>query len=318
MALRVAIQMDPIGQVDVSADTTVLMATNAMERGHAVWTYHPESLALEDGRLRCRARPLLALSSTRGEAIREGEAQALDLGEVDVVLLRQDPPFDMAYITSTHLLEAVHPRTLVVNDPREVRNAPEKLFVTTFPGVQPPTLITRDPAEIAAFRAREGDVIVKPLYGNGGAGVFRLKPDDPNLDSLLELFFAASREPLIVQTFIPAVSAGDKRILLVDGEPLGAINRIPQAGAVRSNLHVGGRAEAVELTARDRELCAAIGPELKRRGLVFVGVDVIGDYLTEINVTSPTGAQQLKRFTGVDACARMWDVIEAKRAATPR
>ena len=317
MPLTVAIQMDPIGQVDVSVDTTVLMATTAMERGHAVWTYQPESLALEDGRLRCRARALQQLSTVRGEAVREGAAETLDLGEVDVVLLRQDPPFDMAYITSTHLLEAVHPRTLVVNDPREVRNAPEKLFVTTFPGVQPPTLITRDPAEIAAFRAREGDVIVKPLYGAGGAGVFRLKPEDPNLDSLLELFFAGSREPLIVQKFIPAVSKGDKRILLVDGEPVGEINRVPAEGAVRSNLHVGGRAEAVELTARDRELCAAIGPELKRRGLVFVGVDVIGDYLTEINVTSPTGAQQLKRFTGIDATEVMWDAVEARAAARP-
>ncbi len=318
MALQVAIQMDPIGQVDVSADTSVLMAADALERGHQVWTYHPDSLALEEGGLRCRARALHALTSDQGAHAREGDAETLDLGEVDVVLLRQDPPFDMAYITSTHMLEVVHPRTLVVNDPREVRNAPEKLFVTTFPGVQPPTLITRDPDEIAAFRAREGDVIVKPLYGAGGSGVFRLKADDPNLDSLLELFFAASREPLIVQTFIPAVSKGDKRILIVDGEPVGAINRIPKAGAVRSNLHVGGRAEAVELTARDRALCAIIGPELKRRGLVFVGVDVIGDYLTEINVTSPTGAQQLKRFTGVDACALMWDAIEAKRAADPR
>ena len=312
MPLRVAIQMDPIGQVDVSADTTVLMASNALERGHAVWTYHPESLALEGGTLLCRARPLLQVSETQGAHAREGEAAPLDLSEVDVVLLRQDPPFDMAYITSTHMLDAIHPRTLVVNDPAEVRNAPEKLYVTTFPGVQPPTLVTRDPEAIRAFRAREGDVIVKPLYGNGGAGVFRLKPDDANLDSLLELFFAASREPLIVQAFVPAVSAGDKRILIVDGEPVGAINRIPQAGQVRSNLHVGGRAEAVELTPRDRELCAMIGPDLKRRGLVFVGVDVIGDYLTEINVTSPTGAQQLRRFTGVDACALMWDAIEAR------
>ena len=312
MALRVAIQMDPIGAVDLSVDTTVLMAMDALERGAAVWTYHPDSLALEGGRLRCRARPLHEVGAT---AVREGEAERLDLADVDVVLLRQDPPFDMAYITSTHLLEAVHPATLVVNDPREVRNAPEKLFVTTFPGVQPPTLITRDPAAIAEFRAREGDVIVKPLYGAGGAGVFRLRADDPNLPSLLELFFAASREPVIVQRYLPAVSAGDKRILLVDGEPVGAINRVPQSGAVRSNLHVGGRAEAVELTARDRELCATIGPELKRRGLVFVGVDVIGDYLTEINVTSPTGAQQLKRFTGVDACAVMWDAVERRLSA---
>ena len=314
MALRVAIQMDPIGQVDVSADTTVLMARNALERGHSLWTYHPDSLALEDGRLTARARPLLEIADRQGAHAREGEAGELDLSEMDVVLLRQDPPFDMAYITSTHMLEAIHPRTLVVNDPREVRNAPEKLFVTTFPGVQPPTLVTRDPEAIKAFRARQGDVIVKPLYGAGGAGVFRLKADDPNLDSLLELFFTGSREPVIAQAFLPAVSKGDKRILIVDGEPMGAINRIPQAGQVRSNLHVGGRAEAVELTARDRELCAIIGPQLKARGLLFVGVDVIGDYLTEINVTSPTGAQQLKRFTGVDVCAAMWDRIEALRA----
>ncbi len=312
MALRVAIQMDPIGAVDLSVDTTVLMAANALERGAAVWTYPPDSLALEGGRLHCRARPLHEVGAS---TVREGEAERLDLAEIDVVLLRQDPPFDMAYITSTHLLEAVHPATLVVNDPREVRNAPEKLFVTTFAGVQPPTLITRDPQAIAEFRAREGDVIVKPLYGAGGSGVFRLRADDPNLPSLLELFFAASREPVIVQRFLPAVSAGDKRILLVDGEPVGAINRVPEKGAVRSNLHVGGRAEAVELNRRDRELCASIGPELKRRGLVFVGVDVIGDYLTEINVTSPTGAQQLKRFTGVDACALMWDAVEARLSA---
>ena len=314
MALRVAIQMDPIGQVDVSADTTVLMARNALERGHSLWTYHPDSLALEDGRLTARARPLLEIADRQGAHAHEGEAGELDLSEMDMVLLRQDPPFDMAYITSTHMLEAIHPRTLVVNDPREVRNAPEKLFVTTFPGVQPPTLVTRDPEAIKAFRARQGDVIVKPLYGAGGAGVFRLKADDPNLDSLLELFFTGSREPVIAQAFLPAVSKGDKRILIVDGEPMGAINRIPQAGQVRSNLHVGGRAEAVELTARDRELCAIIGPQLKARGLLFVGVDVIGDYLTEINVTSPTGAQQLKRFTGVDVCAAMWDRIEALRA----
>ncbi len=314
MPLKVAIQMDPIEGVDPTADTTVLMAWNALQRGHAVQTYQPESLALEDGRVTCRARPLLDVAPEAGAVPRQGDPAMLDLAAVDVVLMRQDPPFDMAYITATHILEHVHPKTLVVNDPREVRDAPEKLLVTTFPGVQPPTLITRDPSAIADFRARQGDVIVKPLYGNGGAGVFRLRPDDPNLDSLLELFFAASREPVIVQAFLPAVSRGDKRILLVDGEPAGAINRIPQQGAVRSNLHVGGRAEAVELSARDRELCALIGPELRRRGLLFVGVDVIGDYLTEINVTSPTGAQQLKRFTGVDATALMWDRIEAMRA----
>ena len=315
MALKVAIQMDPIGAVDVSSDTTFLMAGNALERGWSVWTYPPERLALEDGRLTARARRLDRLTDEQGAHAHEGPPELLDLAEMDVVLLRQDPPFDMAYITSTHMLEAIHPRTLVVNDPVEVRNAPEKLFVTTFPGVQPPTLISRDVEAIKDFRARHPDTIVKPLYGNGGAGVFRLREGDPNLDSLLELFFASNREPVIAQAFLPAVEHGDKRILLIEGEPVGVINRVPMAGQVRSNLHVGGRAEAVDLTARDRELCAMIGPELKRRGLVFVGVDVIGDYLTEINVTSPTGAQQLRRFTGVDATALMWDAIEARRRA---
>ena len=316
MPLNVAIQMDPIDQVDVSADTTVLMALNAQERGHAIWTYHPEHLALEDGRLTARARRLSKLTEqTGGGHATQGPREALDLATMDVVLVRQDPPFDMAYITSTHMLEAITPGVLVVNDPREVRNAPEKLLVTTFPGLQPPTLISRDPAAIADFRERQGgDVIVKPLYGNGGAGVFRLTAGDPNLDSLLELFFSTNREPLIVQAFLKDVAKGDKRILLVDGEPVGAINRIPQEGAVRSNLHVGGRAAAVELTPRDREICAQIGPTLRERGLIFVGIDVIGDYCTEINVTSPTGAQQLKRFTGVDATALMWDRIEAIRA----
>ena len=310
MSLRVAIQMDPIDQVDVSSDTTFLMARNALGRGHAVWTYHPETLAQRDGRISCRARRLERLTDEQGAHARQGPPEPLDLHGVDVVLLRQDPPFDMAYITSTHMLERLGPGVRVVNDPAEVRNAPEKLYVTGFPGLQPPTLITRDAAAIAAFRDEHRDVIVKPLYGNGGAGVFRLKPGDGNLDSLLELFFASNREPVIAQAFLPDVAAGDKRILLVDGEPVGAINRVPAEGATRSNLHVGGRAEAVELSARDREICAQIGADLKRRGLVFVGIDVIGDYCTEINVTSPTGAQQLLRFAGVDATALMWDAVE--------
>ncbi len=313
MSLRVAIQMDPIDGVDVSSDTTFLMAQTALARGHAVWTYHPETLAQRDGRISCRARPLHALSEVQGDHARQGAPEPLDLHGVDVVLLRQDPPFDMAYITSTHMLERLGPGVRVVNDPAEVRNAPEKLYVTGFPGLQPPTLITRDPVAIAAFRNEHRDVIVKPLYGNGGAGVFRLKPGDGNLDSLLELFFASNREPVIAQAFLPDVSAGDKRILLVDGEPVGAINRVPAEGAVRSNLHVGGRAEAVELNPRDREICAQIGPDLQQRGLVFVGIDVIGAYCTEINVTSPTGARQLKAFTGVDATALMWDAVEAGR-----
>jgi glutathione synthase len=227
--------------------------------------------------------------------------------------MRQDPPFDMAYITATHLLDAIHPKTLVVNDPTEVRNAPEKLFVTSFPGLQPPTLITSDPVAIEDFHLRHGDMVLKPLYGGGGSGVIRLKADDPNLDALLELHAMIGREPVIAQKFIPAVSSGDKRILLVDGEPIGAINRIPAEGQVRSNLAKGGRAEAVTLTTRDREICATIGPALKAKGLLFVGIDVIGDYLTEINVTSPTGARQLKRFGGADAAAALWDKVEAIR-----
>ena len=312
MGLRVAIQMNPIEQVNSEADTTFLMALNAQERGHALWVYQPERLALEDGRLTARAHPLKVRAEV-GDHATVGPAEVVDLSSFDVILMRQDPPFDLHYITATHLLEHVHPKTLVVNDPTEVRNAPEKLFVTGFKGLQPPTLISRDLEAILDFRSRYPDMILKPLYGGGGSGVARLKPDDSNLEALLELHFELNREPVICQAFLPAVSAGDKRVLLVDGEPVGAINRIPAQGQTRSNLRVGGRAEAVELTPRDIEICATIGPELKRRGLLFVGIDVIGDYLTEINVTSPTGAQQLKRFTGLDATALMLDRIEALR-----
>jgi glutathione synthase len=315
MTLRVAIQMNPIELANPEADTTFLMALNAQERGHQLWVYQPEQLALEDRRVTAHARPV-SVRAVVGDHVTLGAPVTLDLAEdIDVVLMRQDPPFDLAYITATHILEHIHPRTLVVNDPVEVRNAPEKLFVTKFEGLQPPTLVTRDPDAIADFRARYPDMILKPLYGGGGSGVARLKPDDSNLEALLELHFALGREPVICQAFLPAVEKGDKRILLVDGEPVGVVNRVPAAGQVRSNLRVGGRAESVDLTARDREICAAIGPELRARGLLFVGIDVIGDYLTEINVTSPTGAQQLKRFTGVDATALMWDRIEAIRGA---
>jgi len=313
MALRVAIQMNPIELANPEGDTTFLMALNAQERGHSLWVYQPEHLALEDRRVTARARPV-QVRPTVGDHVTLGPPEVLDLSEVDVVLMRQDPPFDLAYITATHILEHIHPRTLVVNDPVEVRNAPEKLFVTKFEGLQPPTLVSRDLDTIADFRARYPDMILKPLYGGGGSGVARLKPDDSNMEALLELHFAIGREPVICQAFLPAVEKGDKRILLVDGEPVGVVNRVPAAGQVRSNLRVGGRAEAVDLTPRDREICAAIGPDLKARGLLFVGIDVIGDYLTEINVTSPTGAQQLKRFTGVDATTLMWDRIEAIRA----
>jgi glutathione synthase len=314
MSLRVAVQMDPVEGINIETDTTFLMMMNAQERGPSLFVYTPDKLSMEGGRVTARGRPV-TLKATKGDHATFGERKVVDVaGEIDVVLMRQDPPFDMAYITATHFLDKVHPQVLVVNNPTEVRNAPEKLFVTDFPGVQPPTLITSDVEAIYDFRARHGDMVLKPLYGGGGSGVVRLKADDPNLDALLELHAMIGREQVIAQKFIPAVSKGDKRVLLVDGEPVGAINRVPAEGQVRSNLARGGRAEAVELTKRDLELCAIIGPELKRRGLLFVGIDVIGDYLTEINVTSPTGAQQLKRFGGPDVTAVMWDRIEAIRA----
>jgi glutathione synthase len=312
MVLQVAVQMDPVEGINIETDTTFFMMLEAQTRGHGLWVYTPDLLSQEDGRVYARGRPL-NLRAVKGDHHTTGGYERREMTDFDVVLMRQDPPFDMAYITATHFLERIHPRTLVVNNPAEVRNAPEKLFVTGFEGVQPPTLITSDAEAIYDFRERHGDIVLKPLYGGGGSGVVRLKADDPNLDALLELHAMIGREQVIAQKFIPAVSKGDKRILLIDGEPIGAINRIPADGQVRSNLARGGRAAAVELTKRDRELCEIIGPELKRRGLLFVGIDVIGDYLTEINVTSPTGAQQLKRFGGADAAAALWDRIEAIR-----
>ncbi|WP_409019597.1 glutathione synthase [Brevundimonas vesicularis] len=313
--LKVAIQMDPIEAVNVASDTTFLMALNGQARGHSLWVYDFRTLALEDGRLFCRAVPV-KVKPVQGKHVEFGPEQRLDLAtDVDVILMRQDPPFDMAYVTATYLLERVHPRTLVVNNPAEVRSAPEKLIATLFPGLQPPTLVSSDPVALVDFHRRHGDVVLKPLHGAAGSGVVRLKADDPNLEALIEIHATGSRDPLVIQKFIPAVSAGDKRIILIDGEPVGAINRIPAKDQVRSNLRVGGTAAPVELTARDREICAAIGPFLKERGLIFVGIDVIGDYLTEINVTSPTGAQQLLEFSGIDATAAMWETIEAKRQA---
>ena len=311
--LRVAIQMDPIEAVNIESDTTFLQAMEAQNRGYPVWVYDFRTLALEDGRLFCRARPV-TLRQTAGDHVSFGDEIKLDLSQdVDVILMRQDPPFDMAYVTATYLLETVHPKTLVVNDPAEVRSAPEKLLVTRFPDLTPPTLISSDPVALADFHRRHGEVVLKPLHGAAGSGVVRLKADDPNLDALVEIHAMGSRDPLVIQKFLPAVSKGDKRIILIDGEPVGAINRVPAKDQVRSNLRVGGTAAPVELTERDREICAAIGPTLRDRGLIFVGIDVIGDWMTEINVTSPTGAQQLKRFSGVDAAALMWDVIERKR-----
>ena len=313
MALNVAIQMDPVEAINIETDTTFLLMMEAQTRGHALWVYTADLISLEDGRVFARGRPL-TLKPVVGDHHRLGAFETRDLSDMDVVLMRQDPPFDLAYISATHFLERLHPKTLVVNSPAEVRNAPEKLFVTEFAGVQPPTLVTTDAQAVYDFRARHGDMVLKPLYGGGGSGVVRLKPDDPNLDALLELHAMIGREPVVAQKFIPAVSKGDKRVILIDGEPVGAINRIPAKNQVRSNLARGGRAAAVELTKRDLELCGIIGPELKRRGLLFVGIDVIGDYMTEINVTSPTGAQQLKRFGGADAAALLWDRIEAIRA----
>lgn len=313
--LRVAIQMDPIEGVNIESDTTWLQAMEAQNRGYPIWVYDFRTLALEDGRLYCRARPV-TLRQVVGDHVTFGDEVKLDLGQdVDVILMRQDPPFDMAYVTATYLLETVHPKTLVVNDPAEVRSAPEKLLVTKFPTLTPPTLISSDPVALNDFHRRHGEVVLKPLHGAAGSGVVRLKADDPNLDALVEIHAMGSRDPLVIQKFLPAVSKGDKRIILIDGEPVGAINRVPAKDQVRSNLRVGGSAQPVELTERDREICAAIGPTLRERGLIFVGIDVIGDWMTEINVTSPTGAQQLLRFNGINAAALMWDAIEKKRAA---
>ena len=322
--LKVAVQMDPIETIDIKGDSTFALMLEAQRRGHTLWHYEVRHLSLREGkpspgarntdRLTAKARPV-TVQRVHGAHHIFGAAVTLDLAGMDVVLMRQDPPFDMAYITATHMLEHIHPGTLVVNDPASVRNAPEKLLVTHFPDLMPPTLITWDTEAIRAFRAEFRDIIVKPLFGNGGAGVFRIREDDENLASLLEMHWARSREPLMIQRYEPAVRKGDKRVILVDGEPLGAINRVPAEGEARSNMHVGGRAEAVELTARDREICARIGPVLREQGLIFVGIDVIGDYLTEINVTSPTGLQEVARFGGADLAAAIWDVIEAKRAA---
>jgi glutathione synthase len=311
MALTVAIQMDPIEKIDIGGDSTFALALEAQSRGHRLLYYGPRDLTFREGKVTARVRPL-GVRAVKGDHFVLGDAFVQDLAAADVVLMRQDPPFDMAYISATHILERIHPGTLVVNDPREVRNAPEKLFVTEFQDFIPPTLITSDRLEIRDFRERHKEIILKPLYGNGGTGVFRIGPGDENLGSLLEMFTQFYREPVIVQRYLPEVRQGDKRIILVDGEFAGAINRVPAAGEARSNMHVGGRPEKTELTARERDICAAIGPELKRRGLIFTGIDVIGDYMTEINVTSPTGIQEVKRFGGDDIAKKVWDVVESK------
>ncbi len=312
MALNVAFQMDPIGPININADSTFRIAVEAQARGHRLFYYTPDRLAYREGRVFARGWPLEVRREV-GNHYTLGDEAEVDLATQDVVWLRQDPPFDMGYITTTHLLDRIHPKTLVVNDPFWVRNYPEKLLVLDFPDLTPPTLVARNLQTIRDFKHAHGDIILKPLYGNGGAGVFRLDPNDRNLASLHELFAGINREPLIAQKYVPAVTKGDKRIILVNGDPVGAINRVPAEGETRSNMHVGGRPEKVGLTTRDREICAAIGPTLRDKGQIFVGIDVIGDWLTEINVTSPTGIQELERFDGTNTAALIWEVIEAKR-----
>jgi glutathione synthase len=315
MTLKVAIQMDPIQSINIDTDSTFMMALEAQRRGHALWHYHPRDLALRGNKLFARVAPV-QVRRQKGDHFTLGASEIIDLSTMDLVLMRQDPPFDMAYITATHLLEHIHPKTLVVNDPAAVRNAPEKLFVTHFPDLMPPTVITSSKEEVLAARAEWKDIIVKPLFGNGGAGVFHLKPEDENLGALLETFTQLYREPVIVQKYLPEIRQGDKRIILIDGKPAGAVSRIPQEGEARANFHAGGSAGKTELTKREQEICEAIGPTLRAQGLIFVGIDVIGDYLTEINVTSPTGIQEINRLNGSALESVLWDAMEARFAAT--
>ena len=314
MSLAVAIQMDPIEPIDIDADSTFVLALEAQARQHALFHYLAEELVFRQNRLYARARSL-EVRRERGNHFTLGKTQLLDLATMDVILMRQDPPFDMSYITATHLLEHVHPQTLVVNDPAEVRNAPEKLFVTHFSELMPPTLISSSRDDILAFRRDYEDIIVKPLFGNGGAGVFHITPEDENLNSLLELFTEFYREPIIVQQYMPAVREGDKRIILIDGKPAGGVLRVPPPGEARANMHVGAEPVKTELTARERDICDLIGPILVEKGLIFVGIDVIGGYVTEINVTSPTGIQEINRFDGVSLESQVWDAIEARLTA---
>jgi glutathione synthase len=314
MSLSVAVQMDPIASINPAGDSTFAMLLEAQQRGHRLDYYTADTLGLRDNVLTAEVAPVSVYDKPRGEHFKLGDARRTDLAGYDVVLMRQDPPFDMNYITITHMLERIHPETFVMNPPAAVRNAPEKILVTEFPELMPPTLVTRDRKQIAEFRKEHGNIIVKPLYGNGGAGVFFIEEGSHNLVSLLELFEQSFREPFMIQRYLPEVRQGDKRIIIVDGEPVGAVNRVPSEGEARSNLHVGGRPELSQLTARERDICAAIGPTLKQLDMIFVGIDVIGDYLTEINVTSPTGIREIKRFGGPDIAPMIWDAIEKRRA----
>jgi len=312
MKLKVAVQMDPIAHINISGDSTFALLLDAQARGHELFYYTPDKLSLQNGKVTAPLQTL-QVQDEKGAHFTLGEPQVQDLAELDVILLRQDPPFDLAYITSTHILERLHPKVLVVNNPFEVRNAPEKLMVLDYPQLMPPTLISRDRAAIEAFRTQHGDVVMKPLYGNGGAAVFKVALKDPNFGSLFDLFSSIMREPWVIQRFLPKVVEGDKRIILIDGEAAGAVNRVPPEGDIRSNMVRGGAAHPTDLSPRELEICRTIGPELKRRGLIFVGIDVIDGNLTEINVTSPTGLRAIKRLGGPDLAAQIWTVLEAKR-----
>ena len=312
MRLKIAVQMDPIASINPMGDSTFALMLEAQGRGHRVDYFVPGSLALRDNEVNADVAPITVMDKPKGEHFVLGDFARTDLSSYDVLLMRQDPPFDMNYITITHMLERIHPKTFVMNPPAAVRNAPEKILVTEFPELMPPTLVTRDRAMIHAFRREHGNVILKPLYGNGGAGVFLIQEGDQNLNSLIELFEQSFREPFMVQRYLPEVRKGDKRIILVDGEAVAGLNRVPADGEARSNMHVGGRPELSELTEREREICATIAPALKARDMIFVGIDVIGDYLTEINVTSPTGIREIKRFGGPDIAALIWDAMEKR------
>jgi glutathione synthase len=313
MRLNVAVQMDPIERINIRGDSTFALLLEAQNRAYALSYYTPDRLVLRDGKVSATVRPLLVRDAV-GDHFTLGEPHHADLASFDVVLLRQDPPFDLAYISTTHMLDRIHPRTLVVNDPSHVRNAPEKIFVTEFPDLMPPTLVTRDLEAIKAFRAEHRDIVMKPLYGLGGQAVFRLSGDDLNFASLYDLFATLFREPWVVQKFLPAVRDGDKRIILVDGDFAGAINRVPAPDDLRSNMVRGGTPASTDLTKRERHICERLGPALRQRGLLFVGIDVIGGFLTEINVTSPTGIRAVKNFGGPDIAALIWDKIAQKRA----
>lgn len=310
--LKIGVQMDHISSIDITGDSTFAMCLEAQARGHTLFHFHPNDLQLRGNQLSARIEKL-EVRDVVGDHFSLGEKQLVDMSTLDVVLLRQDPPFDMSYITNTHMLDRIHPDTLVVNDPTSVRNSPEKILVMEFPELMPATLVTRDYSAVRKFREEFGELIVKPLYGNGGAGVFRVSKDNENLSSILEMFEGINREPIIAQQYLKDVRKGDKRIILIDGEPVGAINRVPPEGDARSNMHVGGVAEHTELTERELEICAAIGPRLKQEGFILVGIDVIGDYITEINVTSPTGIREIKRFSGTDIAALFWDAVERRK-----